>query len=112
MKNLMRFVKELFKCPVCQGKGEIPNPDFEACSSIPDVVPEKYRNERDPRVRCTHCRVRRECLEGEFIRCPNCKGTGHLRMGWEETYKLIEQNLDGLVDALKADGVLEEIKKE
>ena len=75
----------IFRCKVCEGSGEVPNPWFEAC--------------RDPATReeygiiegdCLHCplrSVRSECQRGEFISCPNCEGCGLLRLDeekWEE----------------------------
>ena len=72
----------IFRCRVCEGSGEVPNPWFEACRD-PATRVEYGIKEGD----CPRCPLRNECRNGEFITCPNCGGRGYLKLDekqWEE----------------------------
>lgn len=58
-----------FKCKVCKGSGEVPNPDFEQCANLNDEI---------PKGKCQGCVYYSDCSKGEFVFCDNCSGNGSL----------------------------------
>ncbi len=108
LENLKEFLKEVFKCPTCNGTGRVKNPLFEACLDPTHPYHGKECNEKCPSYKY--------CSEGEIIQCSTCNGTGCRLLTWQELYSLLIENcykrLEQLFEALIDDGFVILCKKD
>ncbi len=82
----------LLLCSVCNGKGMLRNPYFEYCA---DPIRREAECEIERAGDCKHCKVKKECSGGEYVRCYNCEGRPlRVLKNWEvvseEEYRLFE----------------------
>ena len=64
----MEITFKMEKCPVCGGKGLVPNPYFEFGAKL-GKAPQDMGG-------CSRCEFRDLCYRGELVICEECDGSG------------------------------------